>query len=545
MILRDVLKNIPLFQNLSDEDLALVADRLRKEEYPKGTVLFQEGDPGETMDIIASGQLVVIGRDGEERIATLGPGNFVGDISVLLGQPRTAAVHVSIDAQLWVLHKKDFDDLIATRPSIALEMMRELSRRLVTTTHRRQQQARRRITALIGLRKGIELSEAIHLQLNAPVGVLRLPRAKLPDPVPKPNGITFLDNQDLDEASLAETLSFQVETYRHVVILLPEHPDPLAFKAVDLADTVVSIGEPPDWITRDVEVRDLWVSGESQEELERTARRLTNRLVGVALSSGGSRGLAHVGVLKVLQRENIPIDMIAGTSAGALFGALFALGFSIERMEQFAGSLRQYNRFTNWDINIPPRSGLIKGRIARDRIIAKEVDYKNFEDTRIPLCIVAADILTGEEVVFESGPLADAIRASLSVPVLADPWAYQGRYFVDGGAVNPLPASVLRDRGADIVIASNVVRPLNESYDGPTDRMPNILQSVFNIFSAMEAEMIKKQIPLIDVLVQHQVSAQYTLDFTQAEDLVRRGEETAEAMLPEIKAALQSPELLV
>jgi NTE family protein len=127
------------------------------------------------------------------------------------------------------------------------------------------------------------------------------------------------------------------------------------------------------------------------------------------------------------------------------------------------------------------------------------------------------------------------------VPVLADPWYYQGRYLVDGGIVNPLPVNVLRDRGADIVIASSVIQPLRESYSGRRDRMPNILQIVFNMYSAMEAQVVQDQLPLIDVLIQHKVSAKHTLDFDQVHELVRLGENAARQMVPAIKEAIESP----
>jgi NTE family protein len=154
--------------------------------------------------------------------------------------------------------------------------------------------------------------------------------------------------------------------------------------------------------------------------------------------------------------------------------------------------------------------------------------------------VVAADILSGDEVIFDSGSVADAVRASMSVPVLVNPWYHQGRYLVDGGIVNPLPASVLRDRGADIVIASSVIQPLRDSYSGRMDQMPHVFQIIFNIFSAMEAEVIKKQLPLIDVLIHHNVAAKHTLDFEHANELVRLGEECALQMLPAIKKAIES-----
>jgi NTE family protein len=308
-----------------------------------------------------------------------------------------------------------------------------------------------------------------------------------------------------------------------------------------LANTVVVIGESPAWLSAYEQKQDVWTVSGAEVDLWRTARRLTNRTIGLALSSGGSRGLAHIGVLKVLLEEDIPIDLVAGTSAGAWFGAFFAAGWDRERFEQFTEGIKDVTKFSNWDFNIPPRTGIAKGRKARDRVIDRSLEGRTFEDLKIPLCIVAADILTGDEVVFDSGSLADAIRASLSVPVLADPWHYQGRYLVDGGIVNPLPANILRARGADIVIASSVVQPLSESYSGSRDQMPNILQIVFNIYSAMEAQVVEDQLPLIDVLIQHNVSAKHTLDFEQVHALVRLGEKAARQMVPAIKEAIETP----
>ncbi|RME44604.1 MAG: hypothetical protein D6796_11575 [Caldilineae bacterium] len=537
----DILRSIPLFKNLSDEDLSLIAGRLRKEEHPKGTILFREGDRGTSMYLIESGQLAVMEEGSDQPIAVMGPGNFVGDISLLLAEPRTATVQVTIDAQLWLLDKKDFDALIDTRPSIALEMMRELSRRLVTTTHRKRQMVTRRITALSGAHRSVELSEAIHVHLKSPVALLPLPHAKTGLIPPGKTGVLFLKDDALTEASLAEQLSRQVEVYKHVVLVLPDDPDPLAKKAIDLADTVVCIGDPPPWLVEDDHVDELWITTDSEEGLHRIARRLTNRTVGLALSSGGSRGLAHVGVLKVLQEENIPVDMIAGSSAGALFGAFFAAGWDFEQMRAYIDYLKTLTRPSNWDFKIPPTTGVVRGRRARDRYLARPLNDCSFEELQIPLYIVAADILTGEEVVFDSGPVADAIRASASIPILGEPWHYGGRYLIDGGVVNPLPASVLRERGANIVIASNVVQPLRESYSGPRDKMPHIGQIIFNIISAMEAEMIKKQLPLIDVLIHHGVSARSTLDFAQTDRLIRHGEEIARRMLPAIREAIESP----
>ncbi|MBN1221000.1 MAG: patatin-like phospholipase family protein [Anaerolineae bacterium] len=542
-----ILRGIPLFKNLENDDLKLIASKLYKVSYAKDEFVFNEGDVGDTMYLVESGQVVVKHKETNEVIAYLGPGSFVGEISLLLAQPRTASLQVVIDAELWALRKADFEELLNTRPSIGLEMMRELSQRLVATTRRKKRQMVRRITALIPARNGqsvwggFDLAQALYSQLKSPVGVLPLPQARLDNIVTLSGGVMFLDNDSLDEAALAKSLSYQVEVYKHIIIVVPDTLDSLAEKAVGLADTIVAVGDPPAWLSAYKAKQDVWVVSGTETDLWRTARRLTNRTVGLALSSGGSRGLAHLGVLKVLLAEDIPIDLVAGTSAGAWFGAFFAAGWGVERFDQFAQEIKNFTKFSNWDFNIPPRTGIARGRKARDRVIDRSVEGRTFEDLKIPLCIVAADILTGDEVVFDSGSLADAIRASLSVPVLADPWYYQGRFLVDGGIVNPLPANILRDRGADIIIASSVVQPLSESYAGSRDKMPNILQIVFNIYSAMEAQVVEEQLPLIDVLIQHKVSAKHTLDFEHVQDLVQLGENTARQMLPAIKQAIAPP----
>ena len=532
-----MLKNIPLFKNLAEDDLALVATQLYRENYPKGATVFNKGDFGDTLYLIESGQVAVVGENGKETIAFLGPGSFVGEISLLLASPRSATLQVLLDARMWTLSKTNFERLINTRPAIALEMMREMSKRLMTTTQGQKERSnRRRITAVFG-EKALDLAEALYAELNSPVGLLVLPGVQDVVELPTSQGIVPIYPRNLTAATLAGELSHQVERFKHVLAPVPNQSDPIAEKAIELADTVVGIGRLPAWFSP-VGQCELWTTTGSTTDLARLARRLVNRTVGLALSSGGSRGLAHIGVMKVLMEENIPVDMIAGASAGALFGALYALGWSIERLIAFGDELKSATKISNWDFNFPPRTAIVKGRIARNKLIAKWVDHKNFEDTQTPMYMVAADAYTGEEIIFDSGSLADAIRASLSIPVLAEPWFYQGRYHLDGGIVNPLPSSVLHKRGADIIIGSSVVQPMGQSYQGDTHKMPNIMQTISNVFSAMEAEAIEKEYEYIDVLIQHRVSASHALDFDQAASLIELGEKTARDTLPAIKAAL-------
>ncbi len=179
--------------------------------------------------------------------------------------------------------------------------------------------------------------------------------------------------------------------------------------------------------------------------------------IGLALGSGGAKGLAHIGVIKVLERENIPIDYIAGTSIGALVGAAYASMKDIHKLEQLALQL-------NWPQLLPIflepsiRHGLLRGqRIST--LIQKYVD-EDFSGLKIPFTAVATDLVGGKTVTFSKGNLVDAVRASISIPILFKPVLKDGMILVDGGTSMPVPVQVVRDMGADIVIAVNV----NETY---------------------------------------------------------------------------------
>jgi NTE family protein len=527
------LRIIPLFRDLPDESLKSIATRLKRERYPQGAIVFREGDDGDAMYIVESGQLEVttgVG-DAEQPLAYLGPGSFVGEIALLLGQPRSATLKVVIDADLWVLHKQDLEELLAEYPSIALHFTRELGQRLVTTSHQAAPPKKTPLTSVWG-DHWYELLLALANHVEGFVGILPLIGSLPPmgsfsfwDVVTSKAGVKLIE-AGLTEKALAEDLSRQIGDFDHVLMILPKHPSPAARKALDLSDYIVNFGTPPEWIQDIIPGDRLLKCDSSPESVQRIARRLTDRTVGLALSSGGSRTIAHIGVVRVLRRAGIPIDMIAGSSGGALFGALIAAGWSDPKLVEFATKLGDFNTFRNWDVNLPPKAGLIKGRRARD-LIEGWLEGRHFSDLEIPFYVVATDLSTGEEVVFDSGSVSDAVRASISIPGVADPWRYQERFLVDGAVVNPMPASVLHNRGAKIIIGSSVVRFADDPSQPKFEAMPNFLQIISRIISSVETEQIKAQFPLVDVLIHPSVFVDHALDFGQADALIALGEEAA------------------
>lgn len=180
----------------------------------------------------------------------------------------------------------------------------------------------------------------------------------------------------------------------------------------------------------------------------------TNRRVGLALGSGGSKGIAHISVIEHLEALNIPIDVIAGTSIGALIGALHAAG-SLKAFKEDLLKM-QWKEMLSLVDPVFPKSGLLEGKRFIDyltRYIPKDYEFK---DLSIPLYVVATDLYSGAAYVFNSGNLLEAVRASISIPGVLIPVKYKDTLLVDGGVANPLPVDVLKKQGCGLTIAVNL-----------------------------------------------------------------------------------------
>ncbi|MEM7034771.1 MAG: patatin-like phospholipase family protein [Chloroflexota bacterium] len=541
--MRDALRAIPIFKELANEDLDLIAKQLKHVSYAKDETIFKQGDLGDGMYIVESGQVVVWDDKADEALAYLGQGSFVGEIALLLPEPRSASLKVAIDADLYVLEKNDFDQLLNERPAIAINMTRELSRRLLNTTQQRFQTKARRISALFG--KGLApLIQFIKQHISSSVAVIPIDGAEVPTAIEQDPDIMVLDQFDVSIENLASVLGLQVDVYGHTILLIPSKNSSLTQQAVKLSDTVISIGVPQPWVKDHVESQKLWETTDDADQMARIARRLTGRTVGLALSQGSAKGLAHIGVILALRQANIPIDIVAGSSIGSLFGAFLAAGWQDEQFYQFAEDTQEIvSKKWNWDINLPPKAGIIKGARVRN-LIEEWLEGKNFTDLKTPFHCVAADIVSGTEVVFgtdqpHKAHLADAVRASISLPILFNPWEINGQYLMDGGLVNPIPAKLLRDKGADIVIVSNVVEPLDSTRNAGADKMPGFLKIIGNIVTLAADELAQSQVDLADVLIHTKVDVEHALDVRHASQFIEAGKHAAEQHLEAIRACLQ------
>lgn len=278
--------------------------------------------------------------------------------------------------------------------------------------------------------------------------------------------------------------------------------------------------------------------------LAATRRRLRARMdgvdrpsVGLALGSGAARGLAHIGVLEVLFRSRIPVDVIVGCSMGAVIGGCYAAGMDASELLDIGLAVDRREVFRHIDLAVPIRGGLISG--AKIGALLEELTKgKTFEQLRLPFACTAADILTGEEVVIEDGPVYEGIRASSSIPGVLQPMMHRGRALVDGGILNPIPANYLTALGVDVSIAVDVMPVLKPSPE-QLGKAPSIVSTLINSFDIMGRLVAAPVSCMAMIVVKPQVGEVFGAEFWRAAELITEGFRAAEAAVPAIREALE------
>ncbi|HUH66394.1 MAG TPA: patatin-like phospholipase family protein, partial [Syntrophales bacterium] len=288
--------------------------------------------------------------------------------------------------------------------------------------------------------------------------------------------------------------------------------------------------------------------------------KFSRKRIGLALGGGGARGLSHIGVLRVLERTGIPVDIIAGTSIGAVVGGAYACGITSfdlekkvisyvtspdfqssainamanmygEKTEGVAQKIESFLKNQIYIIQMLFRPGVMS-TADFESMIAYFIPDILIQDTSIPFRAVATDLITGEEIIFAEGPLREAIVASSSLPGAVEPLKAGGKLLSDGGIVSMVPVNVARKEGADLVIAVAVDR------DVPSLEELNTVRDIFNRASEITAARLEKyELMNADIIIRPDVKKVQWANFSQAEDLVGEGEKAAIAMLPRIESA--------
>ncbi len=466
----EVLRMVPIFAELPEASLSELASRAATVRIEAGDTLFRQGDPADSLYVVVSGRLEVLLEKAEpEVLRVLGPETVVGDLALLADTARSATIRARRDTELLQLKRPDFDRLMAADTGFTAELVRQLGLQLQRSRELEPPASTPAATIAI-------VASADHPGFDAICAALVDGLAAC--------GRTIRVDQppDAEVAAQAQLLERYEADFGHIVLVAPQL-DRWGRFCVHQADRTVLVGtgaSVPEAVQRMSELRgcDLLFSierGEPQafanwrdalepraqhvmesERLEesaaRTARRLAGRSVGVVLSGGGARALAHIGALAELLDAGVQIDRVGGCDTGAFIGAMFAMG--MEPAEIDARCYEEWVRRSPLSDYRIPRTSLIRGE--RVRALLERNLPGTIEELPREFFCVSGDLVNGGLVVHRQGSLSQAVLASMSIPGLIAPTIVDERLLVDGAMLNSLPVDVMAATHEGPIIAVDV-----------------------------------------------------------------------------------------
>jgi NTE family protein len=256
--------------------------------------------------------------------------------------------------------------------------------------------------------------------------------------------------------------------------------------------------------------------------------------VGIALGSGSARGIAHIGVLQAFEELQIPINLIAGSSMGAFVGAAYASGQKLDQIKSISEKAT-WQETVRMFLPSFSKGGLVKGKRISG-FIREVIGADDFEELSVPLGIDTTDLETGEKYTITAGNLVNAVRASMAVPTVLTPKIIDGRILVDGGLVSPVPIQTVRDMGADIVIAVDVLPPIRANYRRSRFVIQDSLKEIIKQNSALQRLIGENRLP-----TDHKITERDVGIF----DVFQQSMNIGHTKLAEYQVALEKPDILI
>ena len=558
------------FEEVPSDAVEAALATLERRRFPAGAVIVAEGEFREEMYVLCEGtaDVILVDRRGVEHVVSaVHRGESIGEMSLLTQSAASATVRAAEDVELAVLHGPELEALLDALPQLQRNLLATLSERLARVTRLAVHEQPGRLVILedagapdvLGFALACSVawhtrSPTLHVVLGNPSLDLESLATVAPEP---PFGGRRAAGAELVVADLdghfaydriEATLEELVRMYDHVLLQVPSEWTNFALGdrrvragpgGFELEERVLSI--PP--LTADdeaaLEQGLLPARGAVGTAVGALARDLAGLEVGVALGAGSLRGYAHVGALRAFERHGIPVDYLAGTSIGAIVAALYARFGDLDRVAEFLDGLgaRMFRP------TVSRKSLLSTG--AMRRFARREFGDLRLEDLPIPIAVVATDVDTQDEVVLRRGSSAAAIFASGAVPGVFPAVRIGNRTLVDGGIVNPVPASVAASMGADVVIGIRLVHgggvqadEFSEEGEGP---VPSAVAAIMRSIELVQTRIVTSGGSIPTILVTPEfgsMPAGKLRHFRDGRRFVAAGEAAVEAALPRLGAAL-------
>lgn len=495
-----LLASSDLFADLDAGDIGKLASQVRLIRVPGGQVLFHQGDPADCLYVVGSGRLraIIDHADGtEEVLGDVGRGEVVGEMALLIGEPRSATVRVVRDSHLIRLDKAAFDALVEHHPSTVMQITRRLVTRYRAVLRSRSGGTVGRLTtvALVPTSTDVPLAafvDRLERALAATTTVLRLNSTRVDSLVGPGASQTAEDHGQ--SSDLAVWLSHQEAGDALVLYEADRQPTAWTRRCIRQADRVILVGSDqtdpapgpnevairregidPSAISQELVLLHpapkplysgtaAWLAPrhlgrhhhivlDSDADIARFVRMLTGSATALVFGGGGARSFAQIGVLKAMAELSIPIDLIGGTSMGAYLAAQHALGWDVPRMLDF--NTRLWGKEKPLKDYTLPFVGLVKGQrfLRQTRATYGEA---HIEDLGLPFFCCSSNITTARVMVHDRGLIWRLLSASIAVPGISPPLFERGELLVDGAVLDNLPVEVMRRRTPGAVIAVDV-----------------------------------------------------------------------------------------
>jgi NTE family protein/lysophospholipid hydrolase len=528
---------VSIFRAFSDDLLQDFIHRFALRRYAAGEYLFRAGEWGEEMFVVNEGTVELVARSvqGDELVVQqVRVGEVMGEMAVLLGEKRSFDARACDEVQVWALNKTDFEHLLAADPAAALALRQELRRTLHAPAERRES---RPFNPAVVAGDGVnEIARHLATITGQDVCILDLRAEPAPPAASVPSHVRYRLMGDASGQALHRELAARLDAGDWVLLAVSTELSGALLNIIDQIKVVLDItGQELPWLI--AASRQRWAVAPERARYDRLARRLAERAVGLALSGGMARGLAHIGVLRVLEEAKVPVDMIAGSGMGAVCGGLYAAGDPLDRLERLAceGKLNPLAKLS-WHQQLGASGVPYDNRPAREAI-ARVLGDLDFEALPTPFFSVAVDLASGQSVVLTQGRLAEALSVALSPPGLTPAFNLAGRLLTDGAPLNPLPADLLERQGANLILASSVI-PSQKARGRRSERSPGAFElagSLLGLYDALAQPVYLDRIDLVGLLLTPSVAEYEDTAFDRASEIIMRGEETARRHLNQLR----------
>jgi NTE family protein len=594
------METTSFFSGLTTDERAAILGRLTPRRFPADSILLAEGDGPSLMYAILDGNADILIRDRSgklHRIASVGKGDTVGEMSLLTGDPISATVRATSDISVAVLTELDLERILQENPALYRNLGALLSERLALSNRRMLRERSGVVTALLTRGApdllGYALAGSVAWHSRKTTAFVRVAATEPPqmlarlgrrinsaDDLQKPDqpddgAKLFLATMDGAFAGERQMITIQrlQELFDHVLIEYVGHAPPESdarqLYLIGPGTSIPSRMPTERWNTIQawngsssrhgadlqgvLRVPELTPADEDALGAGRlpyttpagaalgwAARDLTKLKVGLALGAGSIRGYAHVGVLRVLERIGLPIDCLAGTSIGAAVASTYALGHGPERLAEVLDDVGS----SAFRLTLPRNSVLSMSGVREG--VQRVGGNARFEELTRPLGVVAADIVTGREIVFTRGLLWPAVLASMAIPGIYPSQRIGEHVLVDGGVLNPVPSSVAASLGADMVIAVKLAtrddaEPLELEAEVIEGKSISVVQAIMRSIEMMQGKIVTDTANTATILIEPNFgeSAGWGLrSFKQGRRYIDAGESSTEAALPRLEATL-------